>query len=102
MPRYIELGLDKRVLEVCILDQLGHVEARLRLAVDRDSLLTFAKRRCEKSPGRPFTHGHACLESLIQPTSPTRSGRSWRRCCRPRNSVDARELTFARSSMRSV
>src|SRR5205823_6309227 len=38
------LDLHKRVLEVCILDQRGHVEARTRLPVDRDSLLGFAKR----------------------------------------------------------
>jgi transposase len=44
MPRYIGLDLHKRVLEVCILDQVGRVEARLRLPVDRDGLLSFAKR----------------------------------------------------------
>src|SRR5579859_6268207 len=44
MPRYIGFDLHKRVLEVCILDQLGHVEGRSRLTVDRDSLLSFAKR----------------------------------------------------------
>jgi transposase len=44
MPRYIGLDLHKRVLEVCVLDREGHVEGRLRLAVDRDSLLSFAKR----------------------------------------------------------
>ena len=43
MPRYIGLDLHKRVLEVCILDQAGHVEARMRLPVDRDSLVSFAK-----------------------------------------------------------
>jgi len=47
MPRYIGLDLHKRVLEVCILDQGGQVEARLRLAVDRDSLLSFAKRELD-------------------------------------------------------
>lgn len=44
MTRYIGLDLHKRVLEVCILDEAGHVEARMRLPVDRDSLVTFAKR----------------------------------------------------------
>ena len=44
MPRYIGLDLHKRVLEVCILGQLGRVEARMRLPVDRDSLPGFAKR----------------------------------------------------------
>ncbi len=43
MTRYIGLDLHKRVLEVCILDQGGHVEARMRLPVDRDSLASFAK-----------------------------------------------------------
>jgi transposase len=42
MPRCIGLDLHKRVLEVCILDQAGRIEARHRVHVDRDTLVAFA------------------------------------------------------------
>ena len=42
MPRYTGLDLHKRVLEVCILDQLGRVEARLRVVPMNDAQLAQA------------------------------------------------------------
>jgi transposase len=43
MPRCIGLDLHKRVLEVCILNQAGGIEARHRLAVSREALQAFAR-----------------------------------------------------------
>jgi transposase len=44
MPRWIGLDLHKRVLEVCILAEDGHLESRARLPVERDELRRFAER----------------------------------------------------------
>jgi len=43
MPRCIGLDLHKRVLEVCIVDAAGKLEARQRLAVEREVLRSFAE-----------------------------------------------------------
>ena len=43
MPRCIGLDLHKRVLEVCILNEAGAIEARHRLVVSREALRGFAQ-----------------------------------------------------------
>lgn len=48
MPRCIGLDLHKRVLEVCILDELGPVRARHRVAVEREVLRRFAERELRR------------------------------------------------------
>jgi transposase len=44
MPRCIGLDLHKRILEVCILNEAGAIEARHRLVVSRDALRAFAQK----------------------------------------------------------
>ncbi len=44
MSRCIGLDLHKRVLEVCILDELGPVQARHRVRVEREVLRGFRTR----------------------------------------------------------